>query len=293
MRKEKLRNMLNSGNRNWMINSSRRRVGAQGIGESLSYALPTRYKVASGRSLLGGAASKPTIAKRGTFRGYLIAASLLFLVSCSPTIRIVTEYNSDGFIITSVNGSKARLYVSSNVDVLEFRRSFDSEYKTKSQFVSTLSDNLIEKLATLAVVSKGDSSETDMLFLGQSFSEDRIAAVKGKFESANEDYFIGIKKVVISNSLTSTGPHYFPPTMVSTPGGSMPVGGGFVGGGQSEACVVTLRAEIWSVRHKRKVSEFTSVGRSTVFLFRYGTALTDAVDDAIKSLCRYVKENKE
>ena len=49
---------------------------------------------------------------------------------------------------------------------------------------------------------------------------------------------------------------------------------------------------VWSVNEKLKVAEFMSIGESAVFLFSYGAALKNAVKDAIKSFCRYVKENK-
>ena len=100
---------------------------------------------------------------------YVIAASLLFLVSCSPTIRVVSDYSAADFVITELKGSSARLYVGSNVDVLEFKKSFEGEYNSKSEFISTFTTQLTDKLGSLAQISNGRSEQTDMLFLGLSF----------------------------------------------------------------------------------------------------------------------------
>ncbi len=215
---------------------------------------------------------------------FVVVLSLLILVSCGPSIRIVLDYRAEGFAISDIKGTHARLYVNPNVDILEFKLAFVREYRTKDAFVSRFSNDLERVLNLHAVISKGDSGEAKLLFVERSLSESSVSAQRSVFDSAREDYFIGITKVTISNHTTGTPQFYRPPT----PGNP----GGFSGGGVSEACVVSLKAEVWSVKEKRKLSEFTAVGSSTVFLFMHGTALTNAVEDAIISVGRYVKDNR-
>ncbi|MFA6455651.1 MAG: hypothetical protein WCW40_02425 [Bacteroidota bacterium] len=224
---------------------------------------------------------------------YLLMISLLCLASCVPApLVILSDYHSDNFTITQLNGVTARVYVHPDVDVLEFRRSFESEYGDSTRFISAFTQLLTDSLKKVMTITDSRTDSFNVIFINQSFSEERINAVKAIFDSASEDYFIGIKKVTISNSTTVNAPHYIPPTMVTTPRGSMPVGGGFMGGGSSEECVVSLKVEVWSVKERKKVSEFTALGRSTVIFFANGSALKSAVRYSVKNLCKYIRKNK-
>jgi hypothetical protein len=223
---------------------------------------------------------------------YSIAVFLLLIASCTPTRKIVSDYNSEGFDIRKVKGSNIRLFVSGNVNVDEFKNSFESEYKSKAAFDSIFTNQLQLKLNNIAKVSYVKNDDLDKIFMDQSFSEEKLVKVKEVFESATEDYFLGIKKITISNSMTNNGSYYTPPTTVTTPTGNTSFGGGWFGGGQSEECVVILKAEVWSVKDRKKLSEFTSIGSSTVILFLYGTSLKNAVEDAILNLYNYIRLNQ-
>jgi hypothetical protein len=231
--------------------------------------------------------------KRSNFMKYVFCLFLLFCIGCAPAIKIISDYNSDGFAITDLNKTTARIFVKTNVEVLEFKKSYENEYATSARFDSAFGSQLAASLNKVMNISSVDTNELANLFIDQSFSDDRIIKVKGIFESAKENYFLGIKKVIISNKTTNSPGAYTPPTTMSTPGGSVSFGGGTTGGYTSEDCVVTARVEVWSVKEKKKVCEFTSIGKSTVTFFAYVTALKDAVKDAIDNIRIYVEKNKK
>jgi hypothetical protein len=222
---------------------------------------------------------------------YLFVICSFFIVGCASAPKIISDYNSEGFNITYLKGSEIRLFGSSNIDVLEFKKSFISEYESKEKFDSIFTSQLKESLNKLATVSIGNKADMNQLFLDQSFEDDHVAKVKEAFETAKESYFLGIKKVTISNSFT-----YYPqvpmaPTTFSTPGGKVSMGGGFTGGGEMEKCIVEIKAEVWSVKDKKRVIEFTSIGDKSVIFFNYGSTLKSAVKDAMTNLCNFIEKN--
>lgn len=224
---------------------------------------------------------------------FVIGICLLFFVGCIPPQSIFSSYNSKGFAITQLKGSNVRLYVTPVVDVLEFQNSFRSEYGSRSKFDSLLTSRVKDILTKVATTSIDSSNETEKIFLDKSLPEEKVENAKEVFESANENYFIGIKEIVISNSIKTNPINISPSTTISTPGGNVTVGGMPSGGGTSESCVVSVQVEVWSVKERKRLTEFTAVGQSGVTFFAYGTALKNAVNEAILSLSNYIVENKK
>jgi len=214
---------------------------------------------------------------------YFATICALLFTSCGSTTRVVSEYNASSFAMFQLKDSAIRLLVSSNVDVLDFKQSFKNEYNSKSEFIATFANQLADGFNTLPLISTGNTEDADALLYGLAVNRE------GVLKNASEKYFIIIRRVEISNKY-STSVHTMPPSTVSTPAGNMPVGGGS-SSSISEDCVVTINAGIWSLEDKREVSMFTCTGSSAVMLFRYGTALTNAVENAITGLCDYVKDS--
>lgn len=224
---------------------------------------------------------------------FVIGICLLFFVGCFPPQSIISRYNSKGFSITQLKGSNVRLYVTPVVDVLEFQNSFRNEYGSRSKFDSLLTSRVKDILTNIATTSIDTSNETEKIFFDKSLPEEKAEKAKAVFESANENYFIGIKEIVISNSIKNDPINYSPSTTISTPGGKVSVGGMPSGGGMSESCVVSVQVEVWSVKDRKRLTEFTAVGQSGVTFFAYGTALKNAVNEAILNLSNYIVENKK
>ncbi len=198
---------------------------------------------------------------------YFTLFSLFLFVGCIPSVNILKKYNADGFVITDLKNSNSELLIDTNLDIREFKLSFKKEYGTEAKFFSLISNQLSKKLGRFINLSNDNSKE-------------------------KEDYFIEITNVIISNNLSGYGQTYSSPHTVSTPGGKMSVGGGITGGGQAEECVVSIKAEIWSVKDKKTVSEFTSIGKGGVYLLMFRTALKKAVKNAIANFTKYIEKNK-
>jgi len=217
---------------------------------------------------------------------------LLFFVSCSPALNIRSDYNAEGFNINQLKGSSARLYVNPTVELLEFKISFASEYQTETKFVSKFINEIKDTLSKSMSISTKGLDGVEEIFKAKLAPNHKNEKVKTSLEKVDEQFFIMISKIVISNSYSSSSPHYMPSTTVSTPSGPMTVGGGMSGGVQIEKCVVTINAEVWSVKEKKKVSRFSAFGDKGVSFFMYGTALKGAVDDAMTNFCSYFEVNK-
>jgi len=225
---------------------------------------------------------------------YLLLVVSLIIVGCGPSQRIILDYNADGFVVTKIKHTQVKLFVDTCVDVLEFKVSFINEYHSKAEFDSIFTFQLTKELSKSLTVAKVDTNELRVIFSEQSYSDENVKRVKEIFEAARESYFIGIKKVYISNEIKEPRPIYQAPMIVSTPNGPISYGGGFVGGGgQTEECVVDIKTEIWSVKDRKKISEFDAMSQYPVTLpLAYGTALKSAVKLAISTLCNYIENNK-
>lgn len=216
---------------------------------------------------------------------------IFFFASCIPALSYRSDYNAEGFNVKQLKGSSVRLYVNPTVDLLEFKVSFASEYKTEKKFISKFVDELKDTLSKSMIISTDSLEKIEEIFQEQLAPNQKDEKVRASLEKINEQYFIMISKIIISNSYNSTSATYSPGVRVSTPGGPMTVGGGMSGGGKIENCVVTINAEIWSVKEMKKVSRFSAFGDKGVFLFAFGTALKAAVNDAIINFCKYFKSN--
>ncbi len=216
---------------------------------------------------------------------YTILFAAILLLSCGTTLKIQTGYQAEGFQITALSQAKVKLLVSSNVNVDEFQKSFESEYKTSESFRTIISKQIADSVTNLIPTMKlsfGERQDIDLVLGGQSYSDERNNRIKVLFESAQEDYFLLIKSVLITNKKTST-----PGTFMYTGQGT----GMYAGGGTQETCIVNIAVEVWSVKERRKVSEFVAVGKSTVFMFFYGTTLVDAVNNSVTNLVGYIRDN--
>jgi hypothetical protein len=213
---------------------------------------------------------------------YFLSLYLLLFVACTTQIKIISDYNSEGFVITKLKGATIRLYASSTIDVQQLKDDFDKMYPSKPMFDSIITNQIKNNLSKYATISITTNEDMENIFSIKSFSDDRIKKVKEIFENATEDYFVGIKKVTITMITSTTSPK-----TVSTGTGNMAFDGKY-----EEDCAVKITTEIWSVKEKMKVAEFTSIGRSSVFLLAYGGAIHKALNYSLTHLTNYIEGNK-
>jgi len=213
-------------------------------------------------------------------------------MSCSVQKNILSDFNSEGFNITNLKGSSIRLYVNPVIDIGEFGKSFENEYTSNSLFCSILTDKLKEKLNRFSMIYVDPNVNMDTLFLNQSIS-DNNNRVKGIFEHVNENYLLGIKRVVVAKSVDQNPQTPIANTPVSSSRNRMTVSSSSNEVKKTDACVIKMVAEVWSVKEKKKVAEFTSIGQSKIFLRMYGRALNEALDYSVSNLASYIEEKKE
>ena len=219
---------------------------------------------------------------------YLVSAVFLscilfVLFGCAPSIKIVSEFTAHSYSIGQVSAqSKVKLYMAGAVNVLEFNKSFDKEYASAEQFVQIVRKQAADTLKAVlgCAVAVNDNAQDAAALAGGSYEASDVQGMQELFGSSPEDFFFLIKGVDISNKVTTKTQTY----MASPSGGGM-----FVGGGKSESCVVTIKAELWSVKEKKKILAYAAVGQSKVTMMFYGTALKAAVANAIRYMARFLK----
>jgi hypothetical protein len=216
-------------------------------------------------------------------RLFSLAFCSVVFAGCAPSIKIVQEFADDSFTVGQISAqTKVRLYVTENVNVMEFINSFQKEYASGQQFAETVRSQVADSMQRIlgCTVLMAENIQDVSALIGGSYDEATVRKMQEMFAAAPEDFFFIVKNVEISNKKSSTAPMYM------SSGG---MGGGmFVGGGSQESCVVTMHAELWDVKSKKKVLGYTSTGESKVTLFFFGTALKDAVGKSIKYMLKYL-----
>ena len=224
---------------------------------------------------------------------YFILTCSIFLMSCSGQKSIVLDYNMDGFNITSLKGSSIRMYVNPVIDSGEFGTSFKNEYASNSLFCSILTTKLKEMLGRFSTIYVDSNATMDTLFLNQSISNINSTRVKGPIEHIDEFYLLGIKRIMISKSVDQNPQASLTNTPLNTPRNKSNSGASPNEVKKTDMCVIKIVAEVWSAKSKKKVSEFTSIGESRIFLLAYGRAFNEALDYSVSHLADYIEENNE
>jgi hypothetical protein len=186
----------------------------------------------------------------------LVFLSSLLLFGCAPSIKIVSEFSDPTYSLGQVSsGSKVRLSMAESVNVMEFKSSYEKEYRNAQQFVQ---------------VVRRQAADTMKSVLGCTVSVNDTAQDAGKIEeqlgSSSEDFFFVIKGVAISNEYSA----------------------GYMNS-RTESCVVTLHAELWNTKEKKKALAYTATGRCSVTMLFFVAALKGAVEDAVCNMVKYLK----
>ncbi len=221
---------------------------------------------------------------------YFILFCSIFIASCSAQKSVISDYNSEGFAIASLKGSSIRLHVNPVIDANRFGNAFEKEYPSKKLFCSSLSDDLKKRLGTFSTVSIDTNSDVDNLFINQSALSDQGAAIKGVFEQMNENYLLGIKQVILSQDVNQNARSSQAPTAASAPRGRAPIRSSSPTGIKTNDCVMKIVVEVWSVKEKKKVAEFTSIGQSKIVLLAFGRAINEALEESVSNIADYIEE---
>jgi hypothetical protein len=206
----------------------------------------------------------------------LFSAAFLIcsLSSCAPSIKIVSDFSDPSYSVGQVSAqSKVKLYMASAVSVLEFNKSFDKEYNSAEEFIPVVRQQIADSLkAILGCAVSLNENAPDAVALSTTQTP---AEMEVLFSSATDDFFFVVKGMEISSKKSA-------PTMMA--------GGGMRG--SSESCVVTIKAELWNVKEKKRVLAYDAIGQAKVSMMFYGTALKAAVGNAIGNMVKYIKTGK-
>jgi hypothetical protein len=213
------------------------------------------------------------IMEKKRFRFQLVLISF-FIISCAPSIKIVSDFSDPSYSVGQVSAqSKVKLFMASAVSVLEFNKSFDKEYHSAEEFVPVVQKQIADSMKSIlgcAVALNENAQDAVSLSVTQTPAEMEVL-----FGSAADDFFFVIKAMEISSKKSA-------PVMMA--GGGMKPG--------AEICVVTMKAELWSAKDKKRLLAYDAIGEAKVSMMFYGTALKAAVGKAIGNMVGYVKTGR-
>jgi len=213
-----------------------------------------------------------------------LLGTLTFFTGCFPSVVITKEYSDPEFILGKLTKNDSiGVYVGNNVNVKEFVKSFDSEYKTQNNFVNIITKSIadtMKKVVGSVGVKVSDKSFGNNI-IAINYNPQIYTKMISSFDSCRYNYLFIVKSIEIGNEVQSS-PTYSAPGPYGT---STTYGGGSV-----ESCVVKLSVELWDVSSKKKVIVYTAQGEDGVALFMYGSALKSAVRKAVFNSLKYLKD---
>ena len=206
----------------------------------------------------------------------------LFFFSCT-TVRINENLNyaSSGF---SFGANKTAIVISSeNIAVNEFSKTFKKRFKENTDFVQYHDSLMAVKFKSSAIFGtitndQSLSFATDNLLVLDKEQQNKVDSL---FTSTTADYLVRVSDFEITNSIQGGAPMFM---------GTQ--GGGMVGGGQSESCIVNAHYQVYQVKSRKKVLDFVSKGSSGVLFLAFDKALRDATANSVNNAATYLSTGK-
>lgn len=217
------------------------------------------------------------------WKSVLASAGLCAVIGCIASQKITLEYRDASFNFGQIKqGATVKVVVADNVDLRDFSNSFEKEYQSDGVFIGMVSrqiaDSMKSILGSVAVASENTQEAATLSEAG--IDEAAVNKIQGLLASTQEEYYVAVNTITIANKKVTTAPM----AMVGPAGG----GGNFVGGGANETAMVTMHVDLWNVKDKKKVLSYAAVGESAVTMLFYGTALRNAVNEAVGNMVRYL-----
>jgi hypothetical protein len=200
------------------------------------------------------------------------------------------NYKDESFVFGQIKPqSTIGLNVSKNINVLEFKQSFKTEFGSEQQFRIFINENIVRNFnlilkcpnvlidSSSAPQFSAPIEETNTIDLfGKkkssveiSINDKNVNDIKNYLKSKKEEFYLFIKEIDISNKISGNG--------------------SINGGGTSESCQVSISGELWNVKTSKILISYTSVGEGSVFLAFNKTALNQAIHEAIVNFLTYLK----
>jgi hypothetical protein len=210
----------------------------------------------------------------------MIAIALCVLLNCIASQKITLEYKDLSFTFGQIKqGVSVKVVVADNVDLRDFQNSFEKEYQSDQAFISILSRQIADSVKALlgGNAVPADNSQDAATLADAGIDKTAVNRIQELLGNTNADYYCVVNTVTIANRRVTTAP--------------MPMAGPAstrIPGGSSETAMVTLHVDIWNIKEKKKVLLYAAMGESPVTLMFYGTALKNAVNDAVGNMVRYL-----
>lgn len=194
----------------------------------------------------------------------LLVFSLLFSLTSCKVSKEYVQYVSKKEEIINPSTKKALIFVSGDIQINEFTKTFDKNYKDKSEFVSSFLNDFKEQVAA-------NNLFVEVYLDSESQTYDEINKV-------DEDYIIRFSNVEISNRVEWTG------------GGGFGVNGvGVQAPSSVEYCVIKAKVEVYDGKNDKEILDFIVTGEASVFLFNFTKTFNTAKERTIKHVVNYLK----
>ena len=156
--------------------------------------------------------------------------------------------------------------VSDNVDLKDFKKTFEKNYKDNDGFVSSYLGEFANELAISRLFERVDKRGVN-----------NFETLKNE---TSADYIIDIPFFEINNRVevtqrASANPNFGGMQTTST-----------------EYCVINVKVVVYDVKKKRRIVEFLSTGESAVFLFDFKNTFNQAKKRSMIHIINYLKTGK-
>lgn len=201
--------------------------------------------------------------KKNTFLILLSISLVLSFTSCKISKEYV-QYISKKEEITAPSSKKVLAFVSGDIQVNEFTKTFDKNFVDKDEYVSIFLNDFKEQVA-----------------LNTLFADVYIDSESQNYEAINkvdEDYVIRFSNIEISNRVEWTGS-----------GGMNMNGMGMQVPTSVEYCVIKTKIEVYDAKNDQEILDFVVIGEASVFLFNFTKAFNKAKERTIKHIVNYLK----
>lgn len=204
--------------------------------------------------------------ERKLFAVLIISIAILSLSSCKASKQYV-QYISKKENINTPETKKVLVFATEDVEVKEFKKTFDKNFKGKRFFTNELMLDFSNKIT-----------------LNNLFSDVLIDSTSTAYESLNKekaDYVIYFSNIEITNRVEWRN------------SGGMGMNG--MGGMQTtsvEYCVINLKVEVYDAKNDKEILDFVAIGEDSVFLFNFTKTFNTAKERALDHIINYLKSGK-
>jgi hypothetical protein len=174
------------------------------------------------------------------------------------------QYISKKEEIATPTTKKVLAFVSGDIQVIEFKKTFDKNYKDKDAFVSIFLNDFKKQVAA-----------------NNLFAEVYIDSENQNYDAINKvdkNYIIRFSNLDISNRIEWT-----------SAGGFGVNGVGVQAPSSVEYCVINVKVEVYDAINNKEILDFIVTGEASVFMFNFTKTFDKAKERVIKHIVNYLK----